>query len=275
MLILSSCGNRNNNVPKTQSTPVPTKTPPAHGFPEGYVSAENKLKILERLEENGEILYYFEVTSRSKDIVPMLGESDMWLDATGYVRGNGTEGFVKLTVDNIDERIYWKAPNIYHRVEKDLFGKTGNPNFVRIKREGGLQERAIKVFSLPNQIALLKKNVDLIDMTIYGDNVYIILKDTGAKDLNLLLQPQVDFAYYIGISQQSFISVATSYHNTEEMLLEWVFNLSEIRALDFSYQAFINLNIAGFPSKCNLEIRYLFGLVENPELPPPENIIRD
>lgn len=133
----------------------------------------------------------------------------------------------------------------------------------------------IKAFSLPDQIAFLKKNVDLIDMSIDGDNVYIVLKDTSANDLNLLLQPQVDFVYYIGVSQESITEAAPSLISTEQMLLEWVFNLSEIRALDFSYQALVNMSFIGMSAKLDLSTRYLFGLVENPELPPPENIIQD
>ncbi|NLD52625.1 MAG: hypothetical protein GX650_06995, partial [Clostridiales bacterium] len=196
-LLLTACGKK--EPPAPTATPMP---PAAHGYPNGAVSGQDKLDILNKLDTNHELLYIFEAESDSKDVAKMLGstyESPLRLDGEGYVRGSGDEGFVKLTVDRLDERIYWKDSNVYFRVEKNVLGEKGNDTFNRVKQQNSLQSRLIKAVSIPQQLSFLKENVDLLSMDISGDNVYIVLKDVNAQNLKRLLQPQVNYTYYTSL----------------------------------------------------------------------------
>ena len=268
-LALTGCGK------KEPPAPTPTQVPPpAHGYPEGDVTGDTKLEILEKLETNHDLLYIFEATSRSRDVAKMITstyESPLRLDGKGYVRGSGSEGAMKLTLEHLDERIYWKDADVQFRVATDVLGQPGPERFNRITRENSLQSRVVKAVDLPMQLAILKENVDLLDMNIAGDNVYFALSDTAAKDLKKLLQPQVDFVYYMSL-RTGVIGDGINLLSTDLMLMEWVFDLSACRPMEISCQATTNLSYVGMRSTGYLETFYRFGLVTNPELPGPEKI---
>jgi predicted small lipoprotein YifL len=262
-LLLTACGKK--EPPAPTATPAP---PPAHGYPNGAVSGQDKLDILNKLDRVREPLYIFEAKSRSKDVAKAIFstyESDLRLDGKGYVRASGTEGAMKLTLDPLEERIYWKGEDVDFRQEIDALGQKGRADYVRLRADDAPQKRIRKAVSIPLQLNILKNNLDLLDMSITGDNVYITMKDTGAQDLKRLLEPQLYFVYYM--SQRTGIMGDIGIGDTEDMLLEWVFNLSERKPVEISFQARTKLGYMGLTATCSLETFYRFGLVKNPEFP--------
>ena len=274
-LLLTSCGKPDDKAPPAPATAAATEALPAHGLPQGRVSEQDKERVLERLEENLSQLYQFEAQSRSKDEYGVSGQlhSEIMADATGYVRGDGSEGFMKMAIAHADERVYWKSPEVYFRVETSVSNQKGNPDFTRVKRAGSLQERLPLSVSLKEQLAFLRRNLALVEMEIVGDNVRFALSDVKAEGLGSLLRPQADFVYYWTL--RVAFTDELSYIGTERMLLEWVFNLSERTILNSSFQAYISLVYSGIRTKCDLSTEYRYGLVTSGVLEPPKNIVRE